>query len=61
MRQCRRYRDETGIDTVCLACTELPLAFPEYADAPVFSVDDIRFINTSVVHAEAVLQAAGAV
>lgn len=47
-------------DVVCLACTELPLAFPEHREAPSFEVDGMRFVNTTVVHIEAALREAWA-
>jgi aspartate racemase len=40
---------------VCLACTELPLAFPAQLDCATFDCDGIRYINSSVVHIEAAL------
>ncbi len=38
---------------VCLSCTELPLAFPELADAPTFEVDGVLYLNTTIIHAKA--------
>jgi aspartate racemase len=38
---------------VCLACTELPLAFPEQRMLESFESDDIVYINTSAVHMNA--------
>jgi len=38
---------------VCLACTELPLAFPEQKILPSFELDGITYINTTIVHANA--------
>lgn len=38
---------------VCLACTELPSAFPQLKALPSFEVDGILYINTTVVHAHA--------
>lgn len=38
---------------VCLACTELPLAFQELKRMPLFEVDGILYINTGIVHAGA--------
>lgn len=35
---------------VCLGCTELPLAFPEYTGEASFRVNGIMYINTSVIH-----------
>lgn len=39
--------------TVCLACTELPLAFAGIDKATELFVDDVRYINTTMVHAQA--------
>lgn len=39
---------------VCLACTELPLLFPEYVDDPYFEVDGVLYLNTTIIHAIAV-------
>lgn len=41
---------------VCLACTELPLAFPEFKTLSVFAYDGLSFINTTAVHVDAVLR-----
>lgn len=38
---------------VCLSCTELPLAFPEMADAPTFEIDGVLYLNTTFIHAKA--------
>lgn len=43
---------------VCLACTELPLAFPEHRDDASFIVDGITFINTTIAHADAAFELA---
>ncbi|WP_428927825.1 aspartate/glutamate racemase family protein [Marinibacterium sp. SX1] len=40
---------------VILACTELPLAFPEHRDVPVFEADGHLFINPSATHVAAAL------
>ena len=45
-------RDNTA---VLLACTELPLAFPEHSGSGMFSVDGFNFVNTTVVHVDAIL------
>jgi aspartate racemase len=39
--------------TVCLACTELLLAFPEHRRTAMFEVDGIRYVNASALHMEA--------
>lgn len=38
---------------VCLSCTELPLAFPEFVDEPTFELDGVLFVNTTILHATA--------
>ena len=43
---------------VCLACTELPLAFPEHRHAASFEMDGIRFVNPVAAHLDAVLDVA---
>jgi aspartate racemase len=40
---------------VCLACTELPLAFKQHKLQPAFEYDGIRFVNSTIVHVEAAL------
>jgi aspartate racemase len=42
---------------VCLACTELPLAFPALERQGDLVVGDIHYINTTVVHAKAAFAA----
>jgi aspartate racemase len=42
-----------AIRSVCLACTELPMAFPQLADKPWIHLADIQYINTTAVHARA--------
>ncbi len=41
---------------VCLACTELPLAFPELSVAPSCLIGGVRYVNTTAVHVDAVLR-----
>ena len=50
-----KYISNRDTDIVCLACTELPLAFPEYADAAYFEIDGIGFINTIAAHVSAAI------
>lgn len=38
---------------VCLACTELPLAFPESKKCATFEFDGITYVNTLAIHARA--------
>ncbi len=40
---------------VCLACTELPLAFPEQKMLATFEYDGLTYINTTAMHIEAAL------
>jgi aspartate racemase len=40
---------------VCLACTELPLAFPLQLDCEAFDREGIWYVNSSVVHIETAL------
>lgn len=43
---------------VCLSCTELPLAYPDNLAAPKYEVNDILFLNTTVIHAFSVFEKA---
>lgn len=43
---------------ILLACTELPLAFPEHIDNPVFKEEGYLFINPSAAHVQAALKKA---
>ncbi|KIC39932.1 Asp/Glu racemase [Ruegeria sp. ANG-R] len=43
---------------ILLACTELPLAFPDHLDDPVFEADGHLFINPSAAHVSAALKEA---
>ncbi len=38
---------------VCVACTELPLAFPQHKSCPCFELDGVQYLNTTAVHARA--------
>lgn len=51
----KKYIADAATDLVCLACTELPLAFPEHCDASFYTVDGIGFINTIAAHVDAVI------
>ncbi|MDH3712358.1 MAG: aspartate/glutamate racemase family protein [Gammaproteobacteria bacterium] len=55
---CRENLRDRDTAVVCLACTELPLAFPEFVDVAHFRFAGIRFINTIVTHVEAILREA---
>ncbi|WP_375698494.1 hypothetical protein [Pseudophaeobacter sp. TrK17] len=41
-----------------LACTELPLAFPDHIDEPCFEAAGVLFINPSAAHVAAALELA---
>ncbi|OYU29262.1 MAG: Asp/Glu racemase [Burkholderiales bacterium PBB2] len=42
-----------GEAAICLACTELPLAFPAHREAPVFEAAGLRYLNTTRILAQA--------
>lgn len=46
-----------AVRAVCLACTELPLAFPNIERETDIVMDDIRYINTTMIHAKAAFSA----
>jgi aspartate racemase len=45
------------VRAVCLACTELPLAFPSIEGETDLVLHDIRYINTTMIHAKAAFSA----
>jgi aspartate racemase len=47
-----------GSPIVCLACTELPSAFPEQKMLPVFERDGVRYINSTAAHIHAAFDCA---
>ncbi len=51
-------RHATSGTAILLACTELPLAFPDHLDDPVFEADGHLFINPSAAHVSAALKLA---
>ncbi len=55
LKLCARLVPDPTDTAVLLACTELPLAFPEHAEASVFKSDGFRFVNTTAVHVRAAL------
>lgn len=55
---CDAHVSDRSNTVVLLACTELPLAFPDHADSVSFAADGYRFMNTTAAHAYAALQAA---
>jgi len=52
---CREFVVDRDNTAVLLACTELPLAFPEHSCSGVFSTDGFNFVNTTVAHVDAIL------
>jgi aspartate racemase len=56
LRICRERVNDPAKDIICLACTELPLAFPEHKETASFQVDGMWFVNTTVVHIDAILR-----
>jgi aspartate racemase len=58
LKLCETYLNSPSDDVVCLACTELPLAFPEHLDSAQFKVEGISFVNSTVAHVDAVLKKA---
>jgi aspartate racemase len=51
-------RKFTGPPVVCLACTELPLAFPTTKGLEIFTVGGVTYVNPSAVHVAATLSLA---
>ncbi len=52
---CHEYA-EKETTAISLACTELPLAFPDQAESETFEFDGFQFINTTVAHVNAVVE-----
>ncbi|MGI9483874.1 MAG: aspartate/glutamate racemase family protein [Hyphomicrobiales bacterium] len=52
---CKRFVPEPDDTAILLACTELPLAFPDYRDSAIFSTRGFTFVNTTAAHAQAAL------
>lgn len=50
---CRRHAPPGA--AILLACTELPLAFPEHPDEPAFAAEGLLFVNPSAAHVAAAL------
>ena len=47
---------DPSTDIVCLACTELPLAFPEHKNSASFVENGITYVNTTVAHVDAAIE-----
>ena len=55
---CRAAVENPADTVVLLACTELPLAYPDHLDDAVFDADGFTFVNTGAAHVAAILDAA---
>lgn len=55
---CRKFALDPEATTILLACTELPLAFPDHADDVSFEAEGFMFVNTSAAHVKAALREA---
>ncbi len=55
---CERFVGGPKDTAILLACTELPLAFPDHIEDPVFESDGYTFINTVSAHIRAALNKA---
>ncbi len=54
---CARLGGGASDTVVLLACTELPLAFADHADDPVFEAEGFKFVNTAAAHVRGILAA----
>jgi len=57
LTMCERHGGREPGTVVLLACTELPLAFPDRGGSPVFETDGITFVDTGAAHVRAILDA----
>jgi aspartate racemase len=55
LRVCNACVEDVENTAVLLACTELPLAFPQNSDHAHFEAEGFKFVNTTAVHAQAAL------
>ena len=55
---CQTHVVEPADTAIVLACTELPLAFANDQNTPIFEVGAYRMVNTTAVHAQAALRVA---
>jgi aspartate racemase len=51
------FAPDGRVRAVCLACTELPLAFPAIETESSLVVDDVQYLNTTMIHAKAAFAA----
>lgn len=47
---------DTKQKTVCLACTELPLAFAGKEHLATFVEEEVTYLNTTIIHAKAAFE-----
>lgn len=55
LKLCEKYVTVPSDTAVLLACTELPLAFPEHTEKCIFESHGFTFVNTTAVHVRAAL------
>lgn len=55
LKLCANLVDDPNTTAVLLACTELPLAFPECAEAGIFESNGLTFVNSTAAHVRAAL------
>jgi len=54
---CARHAGDARDTAILLACTELPLAFPDHLDDVVFKAEGFTFVNTAAAHIRGILRA----
>ncbi len=57
LETCERHGGRDPGTVVLLACTELPLAFPDRGGNPVFETEGFTFVDTGAAHVRAILDA----
>lgn len=55
LKLCESHVSDPANTAVLLACTELPLAFPEHTEKSIFKSDGFTFVNTTAVHVRSAL------
>ena len=55
---CAEFAPDPEATTILLACTELPLAFPDHAEDASFAAEGLTFVSTSAAHVKAALREA---
>ena len=59
LKFCDAHADKDS--AILLACTELPLAFPDHIDDPAFEAGGHLFVNPSAAHIKAAVERALAI